>query len=427
MQDAKKILSKALDEVNVIDPHCHLRPHKPSADTLADIVLYHHVWIELVSSGMDRFDVTEAGLPHEVQDPGMALIERMTRCLPYLSNIKNTTLGLYLRWLLHDLYGVEKLTKANLEQVCTLAEDKGRDSHWPDEILRERCGIEYNVTVEPGTIPSGGRVLRGVEYCPACLASGKQTPFEILTGWETSFGRDIRHADDYLAFIANVVDAIPLPECRFLGWWILPYVTHESANDDDITDILRRVKDRKPLSSADIGSFCYFGMTAILDRLRTTTLRTIQLIVGAEALPPHRSITHWHSSFAGAVGRLAGRYEEFHFNLSSASDIYTQDLAILAKHIPNISVAGYWWHTLYPFYIRKSLETRLDMVPLNKIIGFFSDAYHAEWCYPKLKMVKEILLEILLERIAKGWYDVDMALEIVNKLFYETPKRIYNV
>ena len=111
-------------------------------------------------------------------------------------------------------------------------------------------------------------------------------------------------------------------------------------------------------------------------------------------------------------------------------DIYRyffQDLAILAKHLPNISVAGYWWHTFYPFYIRKSLETRLDIVPSNKIIGFFSDAYHSEWCYPKLKLVKHILGDILIERVERGWYTLAVALDIINKLLYENAVRIYRL
>jgi hypothetical protein len=125
------------------------------------------------------------------------------------------------------------------------------------------------------------------------------------------------------------------------------------------------------------------------------------------------------------MARLANRFEDFHFSLSSASDAFTQDLGILAKHCPNISVAGYWWHTLYPFYVRKSLETRLDMVPMNKIIAYFSDAYHAEWCYPKLKLVKQVVLQILKERIERQWYSLETALQIVQKIFYENPKRIY--
>jgi hypothetical protein len=185
------------------------------------------------------------------------------------------------------------------------------------------------------------------------------------------------------------------------------------------------VRSHEQVSQEEVGAFCIYGLTRLLELLRKTSIRLIQLIVGAEVLLPHRSVTQWDGAFCGSMGRLANRFEDFHFSLSAASDAFTQDLGILAKHLPNISVAGYWWHTLYPFYLRKSLETRLDMVPLNKIIAFFSDAYHAEWCYPKLKLVKQVLLEILNERVARGWYSTELALRIVRQLFYENPMAIY--
>jgi len=49
MSNVQHPVRKALDQAKVIDPHCHLRLGKPSADNLADILLYHHVWIELIS------------------------------------------------------------------------------------------------------------------------------------------------------------------------------------------------------------------------------------------------------------------------------------------------------------------------------------------------------------------------------------------
>ena len=176
-----------------------------------------------------------------------------------------------------------------------------------------------------------------------------------------------------------------------------------------------------------MGRLSYVGLVNIVGGLRATPVRTIQLIAGVEVLPPSRSITSWGGGFSGAIGRLAIANEDFSFNLSSAADAYTQDVAILAKHIANVSVAGYWWHTFYPHYIRKSLEVRLDTIPCNKIIGFFSDAYHCEWCYPKLKLVKQVLADILVERVERGWYDLDLARDIIWKLFYENAKEIYGL
>ena len=425
MSNAQHPVRAALEQAKVIDPHCHLRLDKPAADSLADIVLYHHVWIELVSSGMDRFEVSEPGLPHEMVDAGIDPLERVRRALPYLANIRNTTVGVYLKRLLRDLYGIEALTELNLEDAFRRVEEKGRSPEWQEHLLRDLCGIECNISVEPGPAPYAPKMLPAREVFPANLISGKQTSQQILSQWETSFGREISNARDYAEFLGQTLSTVPLGELQFLGWWVVPWITNETPTEVDVTRILRRVKVGRPLEPEEIGGFCRYGMTVMLEALRQTSLRTIQLIVGAEVLLPHRAITQWSGGFSGAMGRIACQFEDFHFSMSTASDAYTQDLGILAKHIANISVAGYWWHTLYPFYIRKSLETRLDMVPLGKIVAYFSDAYHAEWCYPKLKMVKEILGDILVERVERGWYDTDTAIDIAHAVLYDNPKRIY--
>ena len=427
MSDTGKVIREALDQVRVFDPHCHLRAAKPSADSLADIVLYHHVWIELVSAGMDRYAVTKAGLPHELQNPGMSPLERVRRCLPYLSLIRNTTAGLCLRWILQDLYGLQgDLNEQDLEEACRVVEECGRDSGWNEHVLRERCGIEASITVEPGP-PGTERVHRGREWAPVNIVSGKMAPHEVLESFEKEFGRSIRSADDYAEYLAAGARELGAGDLRFLGLWLIPWISEGDIRAEDINAILGKAAARDPVSQAESGGFCYFGVCRLLEELRRTPLRTIQVIVGAEVLPPHRSIPCWNGSFTGALARIAGQFEDFHFNVSSASDLYTQDLGVLAKHVPNISVAGHWWHTLYPHYIRKSVETRIDMVPMNKIVAYFSDAYRSEWCYPKLKLVKAIWGEVLAERVAKGWCDVETAVRLVRSAFCDNPKRIYGL
>jgi len=425
MADYREIVQEALNNVKVIDPHCHLRTEKPCADNLADIVLYHHVWIELVSSGMPQYEVTQAGLPHELVDPGVPPFERVRRSLKYLDHIKSTTCGLYLRWLLNDLYGVRDLNERNLEQVFEIVQEKANDAAWQTGFLSDRCGIKRSVTVESETAVPG--IAIGKEHVLQNITDGKRSSLEILGAMEQGFGRSIDDAQDYQANVASKVKSISTCSPVFVNVWALPSLGEELSTGEDVTRTIQKAKKGQFLTRTEAGGFGYFGLVTMLEALRSTELRVIQLFTGAKVLLPHRSITHWSESFCGAVARIAGRYSDFRFNVSSASDTFTQDLSILAKHVPNVSLAAYWWHTLYPFYIKKSLECRLDTVPLNKIIGYFSDAYHAEWCYPKLKMVKQILGEILIERIEKGWYTVDIATDVVNKLFYENPKAIYGI
>lgn len=427
MTDAERRIRRALDQVRVVDPHCHLRLAKPAADTIADIVLYHHVWIELVSAGMPQTEVTRTGLPHEISDVGMDPVDRVRKALPWLDRTRNTITGVMLGWVLKDLYGCDGLTDDNVDEVAGRVAEKGRDPAWQDAVLQGICGIDASISVQLETGPCCNRMLKASEAFPANLVNGKQSSAQVLAGWERAFGREIRGAADYVSFLEHTVSRLPVDQLRFIGWWVLPSITPTGATEQEASRILQRARDGADLGPSDLGRFCFFGARAILEILRATALRTIQVIAGAEVLLPHRSITHWDGRYAGAIGRLANEFEDFRFDLSVASDAFTQDLSILARHIPNISLTAYWWHTLYPRTIRKSLELRLDAVPAGKITAWFSDAYHAEWCYPKLRLIKEILRDILLERVHRGWYSVDTAVAIVNQVFDRTPAEVYGI
>jgi hypothetical protein len=425
----ERALWSELDSTPVVDPHTHLAPDRPQASSLADLVLYHHVWIELVSAGMPATAVTEADLPHELADPGIAPIDRVRAALPYLAAIRNTTCAHMLRVLLEELYQVPRgeLTESNLEATFAAVEGKAQDAAWPSQVLREHCHIVTALTVEGrGSGAPHPGIEIGAEQRLA-LVSGKRTARQTLSDMERSLGCDLRTAADLGGALHRLGRDYSQRPIRFLGLWLPGYFGCEQVTDRQVTSVIRRASEGRRLDPADLSAFTSYAVRSLLSGLLEGSVRTVQVIVGADVLPPHRSLTHWSPEFPGGLARLAGGFPALHFNCSSASDLYTQDLAVLAKHIPNISVAGYWWHTLYPFYLRKSIETRLDMVPVGKIVGFFSDAYHAEWCYPKLRLVERIFAEVLLHRVQEGLLTADTALSLVRPIFYGNPKRIYGL
>jgi len=430
MSAFEQTLREFIASAPVIDPHCHMRPDRPQADTLADIVLYHHVWVELVSAGMPATATSVAGLPQEVADTGMAPLDRVRAALPWLNLIRNTTLGTFLRTLLADVYDVPggELTEGNLEAVAARVAELAAAPTRAVDVLRGRCGMLKTRTVEgSGRTPVGAVIGLGREGVPTNLLSGKQTPRQVLEGWERMLGGEFRTGDDYAAALQKLGSERASMGLHFVGVWVLPSLTVREPRRGEIDGILTRAREDQVITPEEAGLVCGFALGHYLAGMRQGSLRTIQLIVGAEVLPPHRSVTQWSPALPGGLARLAGAFEDFQFNCSTASDLFTQDLGIVAKHVPNVSVAGYWWHTLYPHYIRKSLATRLDMVPANKIVAFFSDAYHAEWCVPKLKLVKQILGDVLLERVQRGWLTEEIALSLVAPLLHENAARIYNV
>ena len=424
--NVERRVRKLLDEVRVIDPHCHLDPHRPAASNLADIVLYHHVWIELVAAGMDAALVTRSGLPHELAPSDMDPVQRVELAAPYLSRIANTTVGVMLRRLREDLYDHRgPLTAADIEPLAEKVASLGRDPGRVEDVLGKKCNIDRCITVEgeeSGMILCGSEALRWLN-----VADGKTSPLARLEAMESHGDRPLRRASDFEGYARDLVRRNVTPRTAFMGAWLPAALSADGSSDRDVTAALAKIRRGETLEPTEAGGITYFGFRAALEELRQTGIRAVQVIVGAEVLPPHRSITAWHPAFCGSLSRVAADFEDLRFNLSTASDHYTQDIAIMAKHIPNVSVAGYWWHTLYPHTIRKSLELRLDAVPAEKIVAYFSDAYHCEWCYPKLLLVKEILGDILVERVERGWYDWETVAGIVPAVFHDSSAAIYGL
>lgn len=102
-----------------------------------------------------------------------------------------------------------------------------------------------------------------------------------------------------------------------------------------------------------------------------------------------------------------------------------QDLTLVGKMQSNFIPTGYWWHPMYSAYIHLVLSERLDVIPYNKFIGFFSDAYMAEWVYGKLSVVRKETALVLAEKVIQGHFNEDTAVEIARALLFENQRRLY--
>jgi hypothetical protein len=70
------------------------------------------------------------------------------------------------------------------------------------------------------------------------------------------------------------------------------------------------------------------------------------------------------------------------------------------------------------------MDERLDMVPANKQVAFFSDAYCVEWCFGKRKLVSSLLAGALAARVTRGQYSLDEALSIARTVLFESPQSL---
>ena len=66
-----------------------------------------------------------------------------------------------------------------------------------------------------------------------------------------------------------------------------------------------------------------------------------------------------------AARRRVCQHSRLRFQCFLASRHANQSLCTLARELPNLSLAGYWWHIFFPEIIRQVIGERLDMLPLR--------------------------------------------------------------
>jgi glucuronate isomerase len=148
-----------------------------------------------------------------------------------------------------------------------------------------------------------------------------------------------------------------------------------------------------------------------------------QFSFGAEPLP-YETASRLSQRTIGQVGELIGRHPKLRFQCFLASRHANQAMCSLARELPNLSLAGYWWHNFFPDAIAQVMRERLEMVPANKQVGFFSDAYCVEWAFAKAVVVRKILARVLTERVELGQLDRVEVVDFARSILFESPQSL---
>ena len=95
---------------------------------------------------------------------------------------------------------------------------------------------------------------------------------------------------------------------------------------------------------------------------------------------------------------LLNRFPSVQFPISVLASVTNQELVDYAWIFPNVVTHGHWWYSNTPSWIARDLAARLEAIPANKQIGYYSDMYKLEFALPKFAMYKRLLARQLAEQ-----------------------------
>ncbi|MPN64425.1 hypothetical protein SDC9_212197 [bioreactor metagenome] len=94
---------------------------------------------------------------------------------------------------------------------------------------------------------------------------------------------------------------------------------------------------------------------------------------------------------------------------------------------PNVCTNLCWVHLVSPQMARTGIDELLDLIPVNKVLGFGGDyGIPVEKIVGHLRIAKENIAGVLGAMIDRGQMDMDDAKEIMQKWLWENPLKLYN-
>ena len=258
------------------------------------------------------------------------------------------------------------------------------------------CNTRWNGASSP--VANGASSTPRSTNSNAAGAAGRKVPHHHrgAGGRPPRTERTIRTLIDVHAAITHYVNAIPYDRVLSTATHLSTDIDYRLVTDAEMESALAR---RVNAGAAERDIYASYINEHFLAQLAQRGRQIVfQFSFGAEPLP-FETGSRLRQETIRQVGELIGRHPKLRFQCFVSSRHANQSLCTLARELPNFSLAGYWWHNFFPDVIRQIIAERLDMLPVNKQVGFFSDAYCVEWTYAKAILVRKQLAHVLAERI----------------------------
>ena len=404
MSSTRQSICQALREIRLIDPHSHINPHQPASTTLADILGYHY-YTELVHS---------AGTPkHAIESPGLSPRELVGTLVTGLPHLSNTAQHAWLIDICKRFFGFEEdvINESNWEALFDKAESTMALADWADVVL-EKSNVEAVFLTNDFDDDLQGFDTK--TYIP-CLRTDdlvfQLSKIEVRDRLTVCTGIDIdgsltslRHALEqrFEHFVSHGARAcaISLPPDFSPG----PVSNGRASTALDA--VIRMGTSADTSHKSALAKRVFWTIVELCDQFRLP----MDLMIGVNRGVYQEGVYQGRDLYDSRVSLIQYRelfnaFPDVKFPISVLASVTNQELVSYAWIFPNVITSGHWWYSNTPSFIRRDAAARLEAVPRNKQIGYYSDAYKLEFIAPKFDMYRNILAGILTDDfvIERGW------------------------
>ena len=389
-------LTAALTAIPLIDPHSHIDPLAPTAESLDDILGYHYYTELAHSAGMSQRVLAKDADPRE----------RCREIVKFLDRFDNTAQHAWFAEIARTFLNFpgDRIAAADADALFDAAEKTFAQPDWEGQVFAQTNLEKIFLTNEFDDPLTGFDTSR---YVP-CLRTDALV-FKL-------------HEPAVMARLAKAT-GIEVGDAASLRAAIRKLFEHFTAKGAKACAI-SLPHDFDPTASAAFGILAEhcreFGLPFDLMIGVTRDVYPGGVHQGRDLFDRGGSLVQYRDLF--------NAFPEVTFPVSVLTSAQNQELVAYSWIFPNVVTCGHWWYSNIPAYIGRDLTERLQAVPKTKQVGYYSDAYKLEFVLPKFGTYRRILAGVLADEFVRpGRATEAEAVALGQRLLRDNVREIFDV
>jgi len=403
------VLYDYISALEIVDCHEHLIPEADAVAAKADFsdLFGHYSKRDFGSAGMSDREI-EAFF-----DKATPLEEKWKLLCRFYPLVEDTSYIRSARIVMKKRYGIDALTEENYRAVSEQVQ-KNRYPGFYRDIFRD-CGIKYVLNnIDNNDIPRGCFFYPSDDILKTVTRTPTAPEVKDFTA-EGTFWSGIKALSDIRQRAVQFVENIRRIDGRAIKVMnTYPYLDQRAG---DPASALKRMLIGRP---EEHDGFLLFWYT--LD----------QILSEAEKydLPVSVHTGYWGDYREQSPEKyipLVMKHPRNRFDLFHLGYPYVKSTLLLAKTMPNVCIDLCWTYVISQHMAADAIRQIIDMIPLNKVMGFGGDYRVCEKIYGHREMMTRTMSRALADKVDDGTISLERAKVWAKAMLWDNPISFYNL
>lgn len=393
--------------------------------------------IQAIIQGYLQTDLASAGGEAEfamLNDPEVSTEQKWPTFERLWKRTEHTGYAHVTKWVLREMYGVEKVTLEALQGMNERLLDLSDPAKY--EALLRKYGMQCRIVSFPRGVNSrffdliqGKHALQPYDRPVIVLPmyhTGVRSAGDVNTHAARS-GRAAVSLDDYLGVCreqfarAKALGAVAMKDHAAYER-SLAYENPSRAEAERLFNWMME-DPRRTLGWPQAKPLDDYLFHRFLRMAREMDL-PVQIHTGAMA----GNYNDIRKTNAAHLTPVLEMHQDVRFSLFHGNWPYAGEWLFLGKNYPNVTLDCCWLHIIDPRYSQRVLADALTVAPHGKIHGFGGDHYDCiEYSVAHLSIARDNIAAALAEMVAAEWLNEEAALQVAADWLFNNPNEFYRL